>query len=169
MNLIECSRKELEPIQAILNEAILHTTALYDEEPRSREVMEAWFDEKEKNQFPILGFRDEAGAFMGFGTYGRFRPHAGYRFSIEHSVYVDAQFRGRGVGQRLVQELIQRARQQNYHMMIGVIDADNTASVSLHEKMGFRSCGHIQHAGFKFGRWLDLVLYQKVLKDAPLS
>ncbi len=106
---------------------------------------------------------DENGTLMGFGSYGPFRPHAAYQYSVEHSIYVDARFRGRGLGKELLRRLIDRAKQQGYHMMIGVIDAENTGSIALHAKAGFEPCGHVRHAGYKFGRWLDLALYQLVL------
>jgi phosphinothricin acetyltransferase len=163
---IDCGRDRLEAIQDIFNDAIVNSTALYDYVPRSREVMEAWFEAKEKAALPVIGLLDEDGALMGFGSYGPFRPHAAYKYSVEHSVYVETRFRGRGVGRRLLEELIRRARDQDYHMMIGVIDAQNASSIALHEKLGFSACGSIRQAGYKFGRWLDLALYQKVL-DTP--
>lgn len=166
MTLIECGRDQLPAVQEIFNEAIVNSTALYDYVPRSREVMEAWFETKEKAALPVIGLLDESGAFMGFGSYGPFRPHAAYQYTVEHSIYVDARFRGRGAGRLLLQALVHRARAQGFHMMIGVIDAENTASIALHEMAGFTPCGSIRHAGYKFGRWLDLALYQRVL-DTP--
>lgn len=163
MTWIECTREHLEPIRAIFNDAILHSTALYDYEPRSVEVMEAWFAAKAERNLPVIGALDDGGGFMGFGTYGPFRPHAAYQFSVEHSVYVDARFRGRGLGRQILERLIARAREQGYHMMIGVIDTGNHVSIGLHEKLGFAPCGSIREAGFKFGRWLDLALYQRIL------
>lgn len=161
---IDCHRDHLEAIRTIFNEAIVNSTALYDYVPRSVEVMHAWFNAKENAHLPVIGVMNAAGELMGFGSYGPFRPHAAYQYSVEHSVYVDARFRGLGLGRQILERLIERAQQQDYHMMIGVIDAQNTASIALHEKLGFSACGHIREAGYKFGRWLDLVLYQLVLK-----
>lgn len=163
MNWIDCNREHLEAIRAIFNDAIINSTALYDYAPRPPEVMEAWFQAKQNSRLPILGVLTSEGELMGFGSYGPFRPHAAYKYSVEHSIYVSARFRGLGLGKAILQRLIERAQQQNYHMMIGVIDAQNATSISLHEKLGFTSCGHIREAGYKFGRWLDLVLYQLVL------
>lgn len=160
---IDCNRDHLEAIRAIFNEAIVNSTALYDYVPRSVEVMQAWFEAKEKADLPVIGVMNEAGELMGFGSYGPFRPHAAYQYSVEHSVYVDARFRGLGLGKEILRRLIERAQQQDYHMMIGVIDAQNTTSIALHEKLGFTACGQIREAGYKFGRWLDLALYQLVL------
>ncbi len=163
MTWTDCGREHLEAIRAIFNDAIVNTTALYDYEPRSVEVMQAWFAVKEEKKLPVIGVLDDDGTLMGFGSYGPFRPHAAYQFSIEHSIYVDTRFRGRGLGRRILQRLIEKAREQRYHMMIGVIDAENATSIALHEKMGFAHCGHIKEAGFKFGRWLDLELMQLIL------
>ena len=94
------------------------------------------------------------------GPFARSRP---YKYTVEHSVYVDARFRGRGLGKILLKEIIAAAQRQNYHNLIGVIDSANTVSVRLHEAFGFACCGTIRHAGFKFGRWLDVLFYQLIL------
>lgn len=164
MIFLDCTHDHLEAIQAIFNEAIVNSTALYDYEPRSSEVMETWWGAKQEKNLPVIGVLDEDGTLMGFGSYGPFRPHAAYQHTVEHSIYVDARFRGRGLGKELLNRLIERATQQGYHMMIGVIDAENAGSIALHAKAGFEPCGHIREAGFKFGRWLDLALYQLILK-----
>ena len=164
MIFLDCTHDHLEAIQAIFNEAIVNSTALYDYEPRSSEVMDAWWGAKQEKNLPVIGVLDEDGTLMGFGSYGPFRPHAAYQHTVEHSIYVDARFRGRGLGKELLNRVIQRATQQGYHMMIGVIDAENAGSIALHAKAGFEPCGHIREAGFKFGRWLDLALYQLILK-----
>ena len=106
MTWIDCNRDHLEPIRAIFNDAIVNSTALYDYVPRSREVMEAWFAVKEEKNLPVIGVLDEGGELMAFGSYGSFRPHAAYKYSIEHSIYVDTRFRGRGLGRQLLQKLI---------------------------------------------------------------
>ena len=167
MTWIECGRERLEPIRAIFNDAIVNSTALYDYELCSPEVMEAWWAAKQEKKLPVIGVLDETGTLMGFGSYGPFRPHAAYQYSVEHSIYVDGRFRGRGLGKELLRRLIDRATQQGYHMMIGVIDAQNAVSIALHQRLGFAPCGTIREAGFKFARWLDLVLYQKVLPTGP--
>jgi phosphinothricin acetyltransferase len=163
MKLISCTTAHVEVIRAIFNEAIRHSTALYDYEPRSEVVVQAWFEAKREGEWPVIGVENEAGDLMGFGTYGPFRPHAAYRYTVEHSVYVDVRHRGRGIGRLLLTQLIALAQQQDYHMMIGGIDAANAASIALHQSLGFTHCGSIQHAGYKFGRWLDLEFYQRLL------
>jgi L-amino acid N-acyltransferase len=88
---------------------------------------------------------------------------------VEHSVYVDAKFRNRGIGKRLLQELILLAQQQNYHAMIGGIDGSNQISIKLHQSLDFTHCGSIKEVGFKFDRWLNLEFYQLILSTPDLS
>ena len=169
MNIIPCTpHHHSAQILAILNEAIANSTALYDYKPRTPEMMQAWFAAKAAGAFPVIGVENDDGELMGFASYGTFRAWPAYKYSVEHSVYVDARFRGQGVGRRLLQAIIESARQQNYHTLIGGIDATNAASIALHEQLGFTHCGTILQAGFKFGRWLDLAFYQLIL-NTPLQ
>jgi L-amino acid N-acyltransferase YncA len=164
MRVVQCEHKRhAEAILAIFNEAIANTTALYDYKPRTMEMMTAWFDEKSKGKYPVIGIENDSGELMGFASYGTFRARPAYKYSVEHSVYVDTRFRRRGVGKRLVEEIIAAGQGQNYHVLIGGIDATNAASIKLHEGLGFKHCGTVRHAGFKFGKWLDLVFYQLIL------
>jgi len=154
-----------EAILAILNEAILNTTALYEYQPRSLESMSAWFQAKSKADYPVIGAFDDQGDLMGFASYGPFRNLPANQYTLEHSVYVGNAFQGKGVAQLLMQQLIQEAKQQQYHLMVGAIDANNQASIALHKKLGFFHAGTLQQVGFKFGRWLDLALYQRLLEE----
>jgi len=164
MRVIQCEpQRHADAILAILNDAILNSTALYDYKPRTKEIMAAWFDTKAKGKFPVIGVESESGELMGFASYGTFRAFPAYKYTVEHSVYVDARFRGQGIGKRLLQEIITAAQEQDYHVLVGAIDAANTVSIRLHESLGFTHCGEIRQAGFKFNRWLDLVFYQLIL------
>jgi phosphinothricin acetyltransferase len=151
-------------ILEILNEAILNSTALYDYKPRSLENMAGWFKAKEAAGFPVIGAIEQGGQLLGFASYGTFRAWPAYKYSVEHSVYVHKDHRGRGIGRALLQRLIEAAQEQQYHVMVGGIDATNVGSIALHEKLGFTHAGTIKHAGFKFGRWLDLGFYQLLLE-----
>jgi L-amino acid N-acyltransferase YncA len=164
MTVIQCQQeKHAGQILAIFNEAIVHSTAIYDYKPRTAEMIRAWFEAKGKGNFPVIGIEAEDGELMGFASFGTFRAWPAYKYSVEHSVYVDARYRGRGVGRRLFGEVIEAARVRDYHVLIGAIDAANQQSIALHERMGFIHCGTIRQAGFKFGRWLDLSFYQLIL------
>jgi len=163
MQVVPCTLAEHgAAILGILNDAIVTSTALYDYEPRALASMTAWFDAKRAGGFPVWG-AVERGVLLGFATYGTFRAFPAYKYSVEHSVYVAATARGRGVGRALMARLIQSATEQQKHLLIGGIDAHNAASVAFHEKLGFVHAGTIKQAGFKFGRWLDLAFYQLTL------
>jgi L-amino acid N-acyltransferase YncA len=165
MRIVQCTHeRHADAILAIFNDAIVNSTALYDYKPRTKEMMTVWFDVKSKGKFPVIGIENDSDELMGFGSYGTFRAFPAYKYSVEHSVYVDARFRGQGVGKRLLQEIITAAQQQEYHVLVGGIDAANAVSIRLHESLGFTHCGIIQQAGFKFGRWLDLAFYQLILE-----
>jgi phosphinothricin acetyltransferase len=158
-----CTPEHLPVIREILNDAILNTTALYEYAPRTDAMMRDWFADRERAGIPILGIEWEPGVLAGFATWGPFRPRAAYKYSIEHSVYVDERFRGEGIGRQLLQALIAAAKKRDIHMIIAGIDATNVASVALHSSLGFRCCGTVREAGFKFGRWLDLEFWQLIL------
>jgi phosphinothricin acetyltransferase len=164
MNFIRCDVSFSDQILAIFNDAILNSTALYDYKPRTPEMMTGWFEAKRKGSFPVIGATTEGGGLMGFASYGTFRAWPAYKYTVEHSVYVAAGFRGQGVGKRLLQEVIDAARGQNYHVLVGGIDSQNAVSIHLHERFGFMHAGTIRQAGFKFGRWLDLAFYQLILE-----
>ena len=164
MNLIRCEpRRHSTPILAIFNEAIANSTALYDYRPRAAESMVGWFEAKTKGRYPVIGIEDDSGTLVGFGSYGAFRAWPAYKYTVEHSIYIDSRFRGQGHGRVLLEALIAAAVEQDYHVMVGGIDASNAVSIKLHESLGFTHCGTVKQAGFKFGRWLDLALYQKIL------
>lgn len=148
----------------ILNEAIVNTTALYDYKRRTPQSMRGWFDSKEKGLFPVIGAFDSNDNLLGFASYGPFRNWPAYKYTVEHSVYVHRDHRGKGISVLLMRRLIELAIEQQHHVLIGAIDASNHVSCSLHEKLGFSLAGTIRQAGFKFGRWLDLALYQIVLQ-----
>ena len=172
MKIVACeAARHSAPILAIFNDAIANSTALYDYKPRAPESMAGWFDAKARGRHPVIGVENEAGELMGFASYGPFRAWPAYKYSIEHSVYVDARFRGQGLGRVLLKEIIAAAEQQDYHVMVGGIDAANAISIKLHESLGFTHAGTVRHAGFKFGRWLDLAFYQLILRTpaAPVD
>jgi len=167
VRVVQCTHQQhANAILDLFNDAIRNTTALYEYTPRASDSMTGWFNDKEVGQFPVIGAESGSGALIGFASYGRFRPHPAYKYTVEHSVYVHADHRRNGVANRLMRELIGAARRQGYHVMVGGIDASNAASIALHAKLGFSHAGTIRHAGFKFGRWLDLAFYQLVL-DTP--
>ncbi|ODU50806.1 MAG: GNAT family N-acetyltransferase [Thiobacillus sp. SCN 63-374] len=167
--IVQCSLdRHASAILDIFNEAILNSTALYDYAPRAPESMGPWFAAREKGNFPVIGVEDEDGALLAFGSLGTFRAWPAYKYTVEHAVYVHKDHRGRGLGHEVMLALIAAARQRDVHAMVGGIDATNSGSIALHERLGFRHVGTLPQVGFKFGRWLDLSFYQLLL-DGPLN
>lgn len=165
--LIDCTLEHHgAAILEILNEAILNSTALYDYKPRTAEDMVNWFEVKRAGNFPVIGIESAEGELLGFASYGTFRAWPAFKYSVEHSIYVHKDHRGQGLGRELLAAIIEAARLQQKHALIGAIDAENFGSIALHEKFGFKAVGTLPQVGFKFGRWLDLVFYQLILETA---
>lgn len=161
VSFIDCTEAvHASAILEILNDAIVNSTALYDYKPRPPEAMAPWFGTKRANGFPVIGAVDAAGTLLGFASWGTFRAFPAFKYTVEHSVYVHRDHRGRGLGERLLRELIHRAREAQVHVIVGCIDATNTGSIVLHTRLGFTHSGTVKEAGFKFGRWLDAAFYQ---------
>ena len=150
----KATSSDLSSILEIVNHAILNTTAIYDYDVRTLEEQTIIFESKQARNFPLF-VAEVNNEVVGFGTYDSFRTKVGYRFTVEHSVYVKDGFAGKGIGKLLLQKLIDTAKEENYHIMIGVIDASNENSIRFHEKFGFESKGILKEVGFKFDRWLD--------------
>lgn len=172
MNLVVCEAgRHSAAILAIFNDAIANSTALYDYRPRVADNMVTWFAAKAQGNYPVIGIESDAGELMGFASYGPFRAWPAYKYTVEHSIYVDNRFRGRGLGRALLKAAIDAAEKQDYHVMVGGIDAANAVSIGLHQSLGFTHSGTVRHAGYKFGRWLDLAFYQLILRTpaAPVD
>jgi len=155
--------KDLPEILKIINHNILHSTAVYDYEPKSLADMQVWFQERQQDGFKVI-VAEFDNAVAGYAAYSIFKPKAGYRFTVEHSVYVSEDFHGKGIGKLLMSELIAIAKAEGIHSMIGVIDADNASSIAFHKQFGFTETGFLKEAGFKFGRWLNVTFMQLILE-----
>jgi L-amino acid N-acyltransferase YncA len=153
---------DLPPILAIYNDAVVKTTAIWNDTIADLANRKTWFEARQKQNYPVL-VAEEEGVVVGYGSFGDFRAFDGYRFSVEHSVYVAEGTRRRGIASALLEALTLKARELGKHVMIGGIAGDNLASLKLHAKLGFSESGRMPEVGFKFGRWLDLVFMQKTL------
>lgn len=159
----QATEQDLPQILAIYNEAILHTTAVYAYEAKTLEDRLQWMKEKQEGGYPIFVYELD-GKAVGYATYGPFRSFPAYKYTIEHSIYVDSNYRQKGIGRFLLTALIEEATVQGYKTLVAGIDADNMGSIAMHKKFGFELAGIIKHAGYKFNRWLDLAFYQLELK-----
>lgn len=149
-------------ILAIVNDAILNTTAWYEYEPWDGARLTSWFDAKRAGGWPLL-VAEADGATLGFASFGPFRDRPAYVRTVEHSVYVAAAARGRGIGRRLLDALVTEAGARGLHTMIGGVDAANDGSLAFHRAAGFVEAGRMREVGWKFDRWLDLIFMQKLL------
>jgi L-amino acid N-acyltransferase len=153
---------DLPAILAIYNDVVQTTTAIYEDDLSTLEQRRAWFDGRRKQGLPVL-VGEEAGEVIGFSSFGDWRSRWGYRFTVEHSVHIRADRRGRGHGRALIEALFPLAAEMKMHVMIGHIDSAAAASIRLHEKLGFERVGYYREVAWKFDRWLDLVAVQKTL------
>ena len=154
--------EDTQAILDIINYNILHSTALYDYNIRNYEQQQAILEDKTNKGFPVL-VAELNEELVGFGMYSEFRFREAYKFTVEHSVYVSENHIGKGIGKVLLSELIQLAKAQGLHTMIGVIDSENQGSIEFHEQFGFKTVGIIKESGYKFDRWLDSVFVQLLL------
>lgn len=162
MPIRDTQKNDLPFILELMNHAILNTTSIYEHEPRTLNYIETWFSQKQTVKFPVLVYEVDR-KVVAFGTYGNFRLGSAYRSSVEHSVHVQKDFQGKGIGKQLLSSLIERAKKEGHHAMIAGIDSENEKSLLFHSKMGFQEKGRLPQIAFKFGKWLDLVLMQRLL------
>jgi L-amino acid N-acyltransferase YncA len=157
--------RDLPQLLEIYNDIILTTTAVYDYRPHTLEMRIKWFEAKKEQGFPVF-VAEKRNVIVGFSSIGPFRNWAAYKYSVENSVYVAKDDRGKGIGKLLLAPLITEARQLQMHTIIASIDTSNETSLRLHKSFGFEEVAHFMQVGYKFGRWLDLKFLQLML-DGP--
>jgi L-amino acid N-acyltransferase YncA len=158
---------DLSAIVEINNALIATTTVTWTEAPETLEQRTAWFERQHDDGHPVL-VADDEGDVAGFITYEHFRGEGkwpGYRGTAELSVHVREDRWGEGVGRALMEALVERARAAGIHVLVAAIDAENQASLRFHERLGFVEVARMPQTGQKFGRWLDLVLVQRIVDD----
>ncbi|PAP93744.1 GNAT family N-acetyltransferase [Mesorhizobium wenxiniae] len=160
---------DLDRITHIYADAVTHGTASYELEPPSRAEMGQRFESLMAGGFPYL-VAEKDGIVLGYAYAGAFRPRPAYRFVVEDSVYLAPEAKGHGIGFKLMQGLIEAAEAAGFRQIIAVIGdgRPDSASVRLHEKLGFRHSGRLEGSGYKHGRWLDTVFMQLPINDGAL-
>jgi len=169
MHIRDAEAKDIPAILVLYNQAVRETTAAWTGVEETLNDRLTWFECRKKNGLPVIVAVDAEEDVAGFASYGPFRTKEGYRFTAEHTVYVDASRHRQGIGRNLMKHLIAIAEAKGIHMLVGGVDGDNSASIALHEALGFEVSGRLPQSGTKFGRWLDLVFVTRVLNgaDAP--
>lgn len=150
-------------ILPIYNEVVATSTAIYSEEPAQVDYIESYAQGRLDSGFPFIVAVESDGRIAGYGTFGSFRGRPGYRFTVEHSVHIRSDMRGAGVGTLLMEALIDRARGDKYHIMVGAVDGENEGSLRFHDRLGFTRSAKLAQVGRKFDRWLDVVFVTLVL------
>src|SRR5437868_7878750 len=154
---------DLPRLLEIYNEIIVNTTAIYQYVPQTLQMRKEWFALKQQQGFPVF-VAEEDNEIIGFSTIGPFRQWQAYKYSVENSVYVAPDKRGKGIGKLLMEPLIDAATELNMHTIVAGIDATNEVSIQLHKKFGFEEVAHFKQVGYKFNKWLDLKFLQLILQ-----
>ncbi|MFB8031244.1 MULTISPECIES: GNAT family N-acetyltransferase [unclassified Streptomyces] len=149
---------DAEAVREIRNHAVEHSTALWTDRQLSSSEGAAWLAVHLERGSAFVAEVD--GEVAGYGAYAPWRELNGFRHTMENSVYVREGRHGLGIGSALLGALVVSARDAGHHSLIAGIEAENSASIRLHERFGFRRVGTVPQAGTKFGRWLDLTLMQ---------
>jgi phosphinothricin acetyltransferase len=161
MEIRDATEADLPGLLDIYNDVIATSTAIYSYAPVTLDDRMQWWRARVGQGYPVLVAADATAGILGFSTFGDFRTWPGYRFTVEHSVHVRADCRGRSIGKELVKALFPHATALGKHVMIAGVDATNQASIRFHERLGFEKAGHLREVGYKFDRWLDLVFLQR--------
>lgn len=156
---------DLASINAIYNHYVLHCTCTYQTQPSTASQREEWFGQHGP-EYPVM-VAEQGGEVIGWASLSRFHPREAYRRTVEDSVYVRHDVQRLGVGHALLANLLRQAEGLGYHTVLGGISADREASLALHAKLGFEKVAHLREVGFKFGRWLDVVWMQRMLRPGP--
>jgi len=154
---------DLAGILRIYNDAVQNSTAIWNDRIVDLDNRRVWLAERHDQGYPVLVAIDEGGQVAGYASFGPWRPHDGFRHTVENSVYVSPDHRGSGIGRSLMKALIERARMLEKHVMVAFIESENRASVHMHQQLGFIHVGQMRQVGCKFGRWLDLTMMQLTL------
>lgn len=154
---------DIAQITAIYGEAVNNGTASWEYDPPNANEMQSRFDGIIAGGFPHIVAKIGS-KVAGYAYANSYRTRIGYRFCVEDSIYVDPHFHGKGIGCLLLQKLIGECTARGFKQMVAVIgDAENHASIRLHEKCGFVHVGRLQKIGYKFDKWLDSVIMQRDL------
>ncbi len=169
MKIRHANTADAEAIARIYNHAVVHSTALWTDHQVDTEDRKVWMAQRQSAGFPVIVITDAQDEVAGYATYGEWSSKEGYRFTVEHSVYVRHDFRGKGAGRQLMNELIALAAAQGLHVMVAAIESANLPSIALHRSLGFAGDTCIPQVGTKFGRWLDLTFLHLMLEPLRAS
>ncbi|HEV7730810.1 MAG TPA: GNAT family N-acetyltransferase [Candidatus Binatia bacterium] len=163
MTIRDATAADLPAILAILNDVLVSSAAIWRDDPETPAERATWFAERTRRGFPVLVAVDDDDGVLGFASYGDFRALSGYRTTVEHSIHIRSDRRGGGLGTVLLDALVERARAAGIHVMVAGVDGGNAGSLRFHVARGFQEVARMPQVGRKYGRWVDLVLLQRLL------
>ena len=161
MHVRSATVEDAPAILEIYNHEVLTSTVTFDLVPRTLAEQELWITDRSGAHVVLVV--EDGGEVLGFGALSQYRERAGYATTVEDSVYVHEDHRGKGVGRILLAELVERATAHGFHALMAKVVGDHQASINLHAAAGFEVVGHEREVGRKFGRWLDVVLLERLL------
>lgn len=151
--------KDLPFINDIYNDAVLHTTATFDTQLKTAAQMNEWFLMHSDHHVILVYEKGEKA--VGYASLSPYRPHNAYEHSVELSIYVEKESQKQGIGKALMTEILAFAKNHpKIHTVLSVISSENEESIRFHQNFGFCCCGQIKDAGYKFGRFLSVTIYQ---------
>ena len=163
MNFRRAIRDDLEGINEIYNEAVVNSTASFHLQPQSLDYRREWFDHHD-DRFAVYVAEDE-GVVEGWSSLSRWSDRPAYNATAESSVYIRERSQRMGLGRQLQTVIMEHASECQFHTLIAQISAENDGSIRMHKQFGFELIGTMKEAGFKFGRWIDVVMMQVMLKE----
>ena len=155
---------DIDDVLEILNYNILNSTNKYFDKTITKDQLLLWLDKKRINNFPIIVIIwNKINKVIGFATYSKYREYSGFKHSMEHSIYINNDCKKKGYGTLLMNELIKIAKENKIHTLIGCIDSSNIDSINFHKKFNFDKIGVLKEIGYKYEKWLDMVIMQLIL------
>jgi L-amino acid N-acyltransferase YncA len=153
---------DLPAIRTIYNYYVLNSTCTFQLDPGSEQERLAWF-QAHGEAHPVI-VAEVAGEVVGWGSLSPWNPRPGYRHSVEASIYIHHQHHRQGLGRALLANLIERARRAGHHAILGGACTEHHGSLALQESLGFQRVAHLREVGHKFGRWLDVIYTQLLIR-----
>lgn len=153
--------EDIEGIRSIYNEAVKNTTVTFDTEEKTYEDRLEWF--KKYNDKYALVVCEENRVVLGWGSFSRYSDKLAYDGTCELSIYIDKNHRNKGIGKKILEELLNRGKENGIRVILSRVTKDNIVSQKIHDNYGFELVGTMKQVGYKFGRYLDVCIYQKIV------
>ncbi|MEN3186966.1 MAG: N-acetyltransferase family protein [Atribacterota bacterium] len=161
LHIRKAQESDLPQITEIYNQAVLYTTATFHLFPRSLEEQKTWY-RAHNEKYPLI-VAEENGLLVAWACLSPYSDREGYQYTVSDSIYVREEFRRQRIGYELLSYLLEEAKGLGYHSVVAFIARENIPSIRLHEKLGFELRGILKEVGFKFQKWVDICIYQKMI------